>query len=493
MNLFSKKDILIFLIILIFGLTITYPLIIQMHFAPDTYQVVVLGYKEYAKQYFLKSGRIITAASFFIADKLNVQYKTYIISMEVIAIIALSMSTVLLYNLFLEKIEVKNSIYKYLLLVSSFLIIFNPFALEFLLYAESGIICLSILFSILGLRALFGNTKYRYIKALTLVIFATILYQGNVNIFFTLAVMFSFIINKKDELQDWKKTIKDIVLAGTILIISFIATTILIFVCTNIMNVEQERFSNEYNINLMSIFKSIIGVSTNILTNGFNFIYEGVLLYTIIFTSFFIAIKTKLSYLIKYLFTVLVALAVCILPIYTMKDVFINARMCMSIGAIIGISFAFISMKIDYNSKIEKGILVLLTSIMVIYTGYNYITISNSNIEENKIDNEVGHKIKELVQNYEEENNIKVTKASVISDASRSFYSSEKIKNTFTERSTANYYCIKEVIEYYLQRPITLVKMNEEIYNNNFKDKNWDKFAEEQIVLLDDVMYMCIY
>ena len=51
MNLISKKDILIFIIILLFAFTITYPLIIQMHFAPDTYQVVVLGYKEYAKQF----------------------------------------------------------------------------------------------------------------------------------------------------------------------------------------------------------------------------------------------------------------------------------------------------------------------------------------------------------------------------------------------------------------------------------------------------------
>lgn len=41
MNLISKKDILIFIIILLFAFTIIYPLIIQMHFAPDTYQVVV--------------------------------------------------------------------------------------------------------------------------------------------------------------------------------------------------------------------------------------------------------------------------------------------------------------------------------------------------------------------------------------------------------------------------------------------------------------------
>ena len=113
MNLISKKDILIFIIILLFAFTITYPLIIQMHFAPDTYQVVVLGYKEYAKQYFLKSGRIITAGSFFIADSLNISYKAYIIFMEFVAIIAQTLSTILLYKLFLKKIEAKNNVYKY--------------------------------------------------------------------------------------------------------------------------------------------------------------------------------------------------------------------------------------------------------------------------------------------------------------------------------------------------------------------------------------------
>lgn len=493
MKLINKKNILIFIIIFLFGLAIAYPLIIQMHFAPDTYQVVVLGYKEYAKQYFLKSGRIITVASFFLADKLNISYKAYIIFMELLAIASQSFSTLLLYGLLIRKTEVKNNTYKYLLLASSFLIIFNPFALEFLLYAESGIICLSILFCILGLRVFFSNSKYRYLKAMILVIIATVLYQGNVNIFFTLAVMFSFIVNRRNEKQNWKNTIKDIFLAGTILVIAFVFTTILIFICNNIINEEQKRFANEYNISILEIFKSFISTSKSILINGFNFIHKGILLYAIIFTAFFIAIKTELSYLIKYIFTIFIALAVCILPIYTMKEIFINARMCMSIGAIIGISFVYMIMKINYKSKIEKSILITLISMTIIYTGYNYLTISQSNIEENKIDNEVGYKIKDIVQNYEKEKNIKITKVAVTNDSDRSFYSSKKINNTFTERSTANYYCIKEVLEYYLQTPITKVKMDEYIYNNNFKDKNWDEFSEEQIVIKDDVMYMCIY
>ena len=145
-----------------------------------------------------------------------------------------------------------------------------------------------------------------------------------------------------------------------------------------------------------------------------------------------------------------------------MKDVFINARMCMSIGAIIGISFAYVTMKINYSNKLEKGIVVIIITAMLLYTGYNYITISQSNIEENEIDNEVGYKIKEMVQNYEKENNVKITKVAVTNDTNRSFYSSKQIKNTFTERSTANYYCIKEVLEYYLQKPITIVKMDSE-------------------------------
>lgn len=493
MNLISKKDILIFIIILLFALTITYPLIIQMHFAPDTYQVVVLGYKEYAKQYFLKSGRIITAGSFFLADTLNVSYKAYIIFMEVVAIIALTLSTILLYKLFLKKMGAENNAYKYLLLASSFLIIFNPFALEFLLYAESGIICLSILFSIIGLRIFFGDSKHKYLKALNLVIIATILYQGNVNIFFTLAVIFSFIVNLENDKQNWKNTIKDIFLAGTILVIAFITTTLLIFVCTNLMNVKQERFSDKHNINLAMIFKSFKSISKDILINGFDFICIGIFIYIIIITSFFISLKAKISYLAQYLFTILIALAVCILPIYTMKDVFINARMCMSIGAIIGISFAYATMKINYSNKLERGIAVIIITAMLLYTGYNYITISQSNIEENEIDNEVGYKIKEMVQNYEKENNVKITKVAVTNDTNRSFYSSKQIKNTFTERSTANYYCIKEVLEYYLQKPITIVKMDSETYNNNFKNKNWDTFSEEQIVFKDDVMYMCIY
>ena len=311
--------------------------------------------------------------------------------------------------------------------------------------------------------------------------------------FFTLSVIFSFIVNKENDKQNWKNTIKDIFLAGTILVIAFITTTLLIFICTNLMNVKQERFSSEYSLSLAMIFKSFISVSVDILINGFNFIYKGIFFYTIIATSFYIAIKTKLNDLIKYLLTIFAALSVCILPIYTMKDIFINARMCMSIGAIIGISFVYIAMKVNYNNKIEKSIVVIVITAMLLYTGYNYITISQSNIEENKIDNEVGYKIKEMVQNYEKEKNIKITKVAVTNDTNRSFYTSKQIKNTFTERSTANYYCIKEVIEYYLQRPIIITDMDKETYASNFEDRNWDEFSEEQIVFKDDIMYMCIY
>ena len=176
-----------------------------------------------------------------------------------------------------------------------------------------------------------------------------------------------------------------------------------------------------------------------------------------------------------------------------MKDIFINARMCMSIGSIIGISFVYIAMKINYNSKIEKKIVAIAITVMLLYTGYNYITISQSNIEENKIDNEVGYKIKEIVENYEKEKNIKITEVAVINDTNRSFYTSKQIENTFTERSTANYYCIKEVIEYYLQRPIIITNMDKETYDSNFKDRDWDEFSEEQIIFKDNIMYMCIY
>ena len=176
-----------------------------------------------------------------------------------------------------------------------------------------------------------------------------------------------------------------------------------------------------------------------------------------------------------------------------MKDIFINARMCMSIGALIGISFIYIAMKINYDKKIEKKIVAIAITAMLLYMGYNYITISQSNIEENRIDNEVGYKIKEMVQSYENEKNIKITKVAVTNDTNRSFYTSKQIENTFTERSTANYYCIKEVIEYYLQKPIVIVNMDQKIYDDNFNGKNWDKFSEEQIIFRNDTMYMCIY
>ena len=173
MKKIKKKDIVLYLVMLTFCIIVCAPLL-QMHIASDTYNFMDLGYFQYPSQYFLKDARIISTLFTYLAGILNLDYQVFIVGMEVLAVIIASFSIYILYKTIGKKISeniysmnLKNSI----ILMAITIIIFNCMSLEYFLYAECAVMCLSVLLSIIAAKIFIEEkNKHKYVKTLLILI-----------------------------------------------------------------------------------------------------------------------------------------------------------------------------------------------------------------------------------------------------------------------------------------------------------------------------------
>ncbi len=491
---FDKEKLITYLIILLFCTVACSPLL-QMHIASDTYNLMDLGYFEYPSHYFLKDARIMSTLATYIAGILNLSYPTYIVGMEILAVIIASISMYILYQTIIEKTGLFDNYFKKtLLLISVSIIIFNCISLEYFLYAECSVMCLSVLLSIIGARTFTKKTKFKYLKTLPLILLATFCYQGSVNIFITLVILFLLIDKNK---ISGKEILKQFILAGTILAISFLINVLVMYFTNFLLNESQTRVGKSLIFeNPLLFFICLIITSKILLITNYNLLPAGI-------TIIFICITAILSFCanksfkkaFKYILVVLVAISSCMAPIFLTSSPAIEPRMAMSVGSIIGISLIYLNLLDTSNKKILHNIIIFITIAFFIYNTIHVIQIFTAHIVTNKLDANMGVSIKYKIEQYEHETGNKIKKVAYYEDSkTKSFpYGYKHNFSSFTQRAFENKYCINEALNYYCGRKFEQVDSSDKIYQDNFLGKNWDTYAEEQIVFDKDTIHICIY
>jgi len=489
----KNTKVIIYIAILIFCFIICSPLL-QMHIASDTYNLMDLGYFDYPNYYFLRDARIVSTLFTYIAGLLNLDYSVFIIFMEVLAIFISSISIYILYNLIIEKTKETNRTKKLLFLIGTILIIFNYMALEYFLYAESAVMCLSVLFSIISAKYFLEDKKYSNIKSLILLIMASYCYQGSISIFISLVILILFIDKNKYSIRYISKKI---MFAFIIYAICCIINILTIHIINLRLSNSQERIAGGTIINNLFNFKDIISfILARVLITNFNLLPYGTLIFFIILSTCIITFSQKSSdKTIKYVILILLSFIICIIPSFFMIRPGIEARSSMSIGSIIGMSIIFLNYVIDHNTKFLKYIMITLSVFCLTYNTINTLYIFNSHIITNKIDNNMGNEIKEKIDEYESKTGNTITKVAYCGDKNERDYLENFNKKlaSFNQRAFGNKYCIIEALNYYCNRKFEKIEMNSEIYERNFKDKDWDIYCDEQIVFEDDIMYFCMY
>ena len=125
---------------------------------------------------------------------------------------------------------------------------------------------------------------------------------------------------------------------------------------------------------------------------------------------------------------------------------------------------------------------------------YNTLDILITHREANKLDKQEAIQANRYIDEYEAKSGIKVKYIAVAYDNDITWkYKEIKDKALYTHRALMIWWCNVQTINYFGNRKLEKIPMNQKVYNENFKEKNWDSLCEEQFVFVGDTLYYCVY
>lgn len=473
---------------------------LQMHYSSDTFVLMDLGYMNYPQKYFLLDGRIISAAVCFLAGILHIPYNAYIISMDVIAVFFVCISIYVTYITIYNIIQPKTISKKCLCLMASFVLILNQFSLEYLLFPESAVMCLGQMLCVISASLVLSNNKHKYLKIGLMLFIAVFCYQGVLNIFPALALLFIFLnqIKNKSSIKDnIKEIFKKLLIPAIICILAIIINVIAVKIGCKLLNDSSYRQIKLLDFESVLLRLKTIGIyldkiwnqSLEMLPKYTNWI---ILIITLILLSLN---NLRLKTIPKYLFLLVVIFISCIVPMF-----FLNTGPCgrvnIPISQIIGISLLFIIATLENlnTKKYLKHISYIFIICTFILNSIMILRNSNEHIAANKVDENMGRSIKYILEKYESDTGNKITKFSYVYDPDPQQYAPGiKHIGSLTERKLACSWCISQAMNYYCDRKMEKVRMPIKIYIEKIKRKNYTEFSEEQVIFDNDTMYLYVF
>ena len=250
----KKTDIKIFFILLIFSLLIFFEYL-KGHFAADTFNIINLGYENYAIKYSLLDGRVFMALIGLFANKIQMPIILFAIITNVLAIIVSCISVVVLKNIVLSYKIMDKKVHNILVIIICYYTIFNFTYFENMYFVECFVMSISILLSILAAKKIVENSRKGYVKAIILIILSLMAYQGTISAFFIFVLLFSML--KQD--NNYKTMIKNLIVSVGIFFIGFIFDNMCIILTEKYFNIIQTR-----GFSLAQLPENIIFIITNI-------------------------------------------------------------------------------------------------------------------------------------------------------------------------------------------------------------------------------------
>lgn len=170
---------------------------ILTHYAADTYFTEALGWRITTHNY-LAGGRWLMVAFLWLCEVFHIGFRLQQLMSWGIAIISISIAEMLVYKMFckvyIEKEQLKNRLKRFWVAVCSFMLISNVFLLEDFVFAEyTGMMCLGILFDVLGaiyiIKCLSENKWNYYLLGIMFAILGINGHQGNFAIFVLICIL----------------------------------------------------------------------------------------------------------------------------------------------------------------------------------------------------------------------------------------------------------------------------------------------------------------
>lgn len=494
MNNKISKHLTICLIILIVSLySIT---LFPYNYCSDIYNYFVDGYTKYAIDWFIPAGRNIGVIILFLLDLLNVEINTYIFIMKIIAVILSCITIYTFSNFVFSFIDNKDNktalCTKISCMLGIFLIFLNNSTYDFFYYAESGIMWLGVLLTTLSVITFVNKkTKFYLIKSFILLFIAMNAYQSTILIFIPLTLLFTTL-----KVKEFKLIILEIIKSGFLIAINLLLGFFSIKLLSNIFN--SYGFTPvEFKIDLESIKEVFLRlIYQDFITKTPNYF----LLASCVLATFITLIIPKKHFKINKLISILVIISIIlisfveVLCICSLSGFYVAYRVEFTYIALPGILVLFFNLFTDLsNKKILGKILILITSLLLIYNIIlaNYATLIHR--YSRQLDSQEGNIIKEKIKEYQDSSGIKLKYLKYCVDYHYNHFHPEiNYYNEGTFRIFASRWVIENAINYFANTNL-IAESDQHVHGNYFDARDWDYFSEEQITFENDTMYFCIY
>lgn len=494
----NKTKIIEFVIILAITLIIFIPFLTG-HYATDTYNIANIGYKNYAINWSLNDGRIFMAIIGLIADKINISIEAYVFVTLISALIISCISVCVLKKVIEKYKKPKNILQNIILVIISYVTIFNFMYLEDMYFVESVVMATSVLLYLLTADILVTKNKNYIIKSLVLTILGILCYQGTIGILFAFVILFTILKNK----NDLKQIIIDLIKSGVTALVAVLLNIGTVKIVGNLMGMKQTRLGDLSNIfrNIRTIFltlPNILQETCNLFPRNALLLFLGLLTMSVILYVM-INKKYKEHIVIKYFSIALITiLGSCVTYILTLTS-FYTGRLRNALGAVVGILFLFIFSETDVFEKIQKNNKKFILGMLTITTLILYIIIIVINSESimlqhkrvNELEKIEVNKIEQYIEEYENNTGIKVTKIAKIVDTGnldKSYFEGTKNKTSFTHNAIRTSWAADGVINFYTNRDLETVRIDAKSKENYLRNKDNNDY-----MCIDDILYITVY
>lgn len=441
-------------------------------------------------KHFLSSGRFITAIAYAFTKILHLGNNlTYILSFA-LAIISTSIAV---YKL--EEILNKDIKSKTVSVIASILIIINIFSIELYLFIEKGILMLSVLLCVLALEKLrdyFIGNKRALIGVFIYMLFANFSYQGTVGLFVALGLLY---------IVKYTKDIKSFVKNTIVTAFSYGIPAIV-----NYLIVRFAFYNDRVNgsINIIESIEKIIKDTKYMIISTYDIIPKYLFISicaVLLITAIYNIISSKMNFkkkkwlILGLIFIVVGNFVATIFPqiMQNTNSIWFVPRSTYTFASLIGIIIAYMFMNVDVNIKLEKVLIIGLMMYMVM-TYISFTNIVRDRYILNYMDYYTNMQLQEKIKQYEEETNTKVTKIAFYTNEQRKY----SYQNLYVNRDTnikASYpeWSRLQSINYYLNRDFEEIAASNEIEKTYFKDKKWNFYDNNQVIILNDTVHLYIY
>ncbi|AOR24585.1 glucosyltransferase domain-containing protein [Clostridium taeniosporum] len=490
----------IFLSYLILNFCI-YGSLCREHYATDSYNLFYTN----ARGAFIWNGRIIPYFFSLLYNKLNINIIEIQPITTSLSILCLAVTATLLFITFYNKLRSNTNISFFTIFFACMLSTVNFIILEWFLFPEVVLFyTIGMLLAVLAAK-LFADRKkncWNFCISSICALCSMYMYQININIFIIVVCM---LIAMNNEFKINKKSIKEIVLGilvGFSAALASLITNHVIKLLRPDINFRASGFS------LTSIYSNVIHIiklQKQIWIQGINLMKAPwmlcffVAMLLVIFFAFVKRSSSKEKISITFIiFILLVSFIVIFNPNYFFStDIWLSPRMIVALPYFLSI-LPIIAICIYDGKKVFKYqsvvlIIVILLLIPNIRTTQNIIT---DHFATNKIDKQYALLINNEIKKYENANNIQINNIATKLDV-KPTYVYKGIDYASYDTNARGYvipWADINMINYYSGENYNKVKMNNQIFETYFKNKNWNYFnSSEQFVFVGDTLYWCIY